>query len=374
MSMSNLWKQAEISGVYAALMKGDYQGAQAARDFVFQMSHAGATSNLMAADQALVSGDGQSAAQYLAKAHAFFPDGTYGQFGVDKSGQVWGQRFDETTGKPLDQPFQITHQALATQLIETRDPNKYRELVNKEQQNAADLRLKAAHADYYQEMPTAREQAAITRANTQVQLEGQREIARSQIAAQHDDTVRRGQDLKAADDRALQRQVDTENHNLYTPGSDNTYRAPGVDASNAGQQGEIYNALRLSDQGGGSRISSSLAQNLAQIIATGGMKSQFGADGTVALSDPKSGQIRAYISPNQVSRLTGLGLFKPPGAAAPGQAQPPAQPPAQPSAGAGGQRAAIGGGAGSYQVAASGGGTNLANQPYQLPQQAQAIG
>ena len=373
MSMSNLWKQAEISGVYAALMRGDQQGAMAARDFVFQMSHAGATSNLMAADKALLSGDGEATAQYLAKAHAFFPDGTYGQFGVDKSGQVWGQRFDEATGKPLAAPFQVTHEGLATQLIETRDPNKYRELVNKEQQNAADLRLKAAHESYYYNQPDARTQAAALRANTQLQIEGQRETAR-QTQNEENNRVKLQIAAGRADSTAKHEQgVEKEAHDLYTPDSNGTYRGltdmQAADAAPvAGHIGEIYTAVRNSEQPNGGHLSSPFAQTLAKTIAQGG---QIGferktnpttGESVVEMSD-KAGNKVGYLSPAQAQRLLGLGLIK----------VPQSQAPQAPGQGAG-QRAAIGGGAGSYQVAASGGGTNLANQPYQMPQPAQAIG
>ena len=114
MPMTDVMKSAESALVAQAAARGDIAGMQHAKDYFLQMSHAGANSNLMAAHQALSAGDSQSAAGYLAKAHAFFPDGSYGKFGIDAKGNLYGQRFDEhNPGNPLGQAFQVKPQDIA---------------------------------------------------------------------------------------------------------------------------------------------------------------------------------------------------------------------------------------------------------------------
>ena len=180
MQMTDLWRQAQGMMVAYAASHGDWNGVQHARDFVLQMSQQGAASATMSAYKALVTGDTTSAAQLLAKAHAFFPDGAMGRFGVDAQGNLWGQTMDEhDPSKALSKPFPITPTTIAPLLIATQDPNKFVQLVNEQQKANAQVRYSEAHARYMDQMPAitqeghliqaaSREGAASTRANATV--------------------------------------------------------------------------------------------------------------------------------------------------------------------------------------------------------------
>jgi hypothetical protein len=146
---SDTWRQAEATLVQAFLRKGDLAGAQHARDFVLQLSHAGSNQNLMAAHQALSRGDGYSAATYLARAHAFFPDGTMGRFRTDGK-NVFAERVDESDpSTQFGPPIPITSSDVAGLLNQTTDPGQYLKMLNENQKAAADARLKQLHGEYY---------------------------------------------------------------------------------------------------------------------------------------------------------------------------------------------------------------------------------
>ena len=150
MNMTDAWQHAESALVKSFLNKGNIEGAQHARDFVLQMSHQGSNMHLMAAHQAMMNGDTTGAAQNLAAAHAFFPDGTMGQFGVDKSGNLWGARMDEhDPTKMQGQPFRITPDGIAQMLNQTQDPNKYLTMMMQERTSAANVRHLDKMGDYY---------------------------------------------------------------------------------------------------------------------------------------------------------------------------------------------------------------------------------
>src|SRR5688572_29239932 len=68
MPMSDKWRHVESLMVQAAIMRGDFAGARAARDFVKSMAYEGTNKHLMAAHRALSAGQGVLAAQHLAAA------------------------------------------------------------------------------------------------------------------------------------------------------------------------------------------------------------------------------------------------------------------------------------------------------------------
>lgn len=152
MTMTDKWRNVEAMLVGAFIRKGDMNGAQHARDFVLQMSHAGTNQYLMAAHQALSRGDGVGAAQYLAKSHAFFPDGTMGRFKSDGR-NVFAERIDEDDPSRSLGQFPVTADAVAGMLNQTRDPQQYLKTLNEQQKSAAQARMHQLHGDYYAAKP-----------------------------------------------------------------------------------------------------------------------------------------------------------------------------------------------------------------------------
>jgi hypothetical protein len=156
MPMSDVWRTAEANLVEAFMRKGDIAGAQHARDFVLQLSHAGANQYLMAADKAMQMGDGVSAAQYLAKSHAFFPDDTIGRFRTNGK-DIYAERIDEhDPTRRLGPSIQVTPESIRALLNQTTDPQQYLKTVRENQAAAADARLKEAHGAYYGSLPATR--------------------------------------------------------------------------------------------------------------------------------------------------------------------------------------------------------------------------
>lgn len=186
--MSDRWHAAETSLMVLAASRGDMEGVQHARDFVYQMSHQGSITSMMNAYKSLSVGDGAGAAQQLARAHAFFPDGSMGQFGVDKSGKVWAQRVDEhDPNHVLGKPFQVTMEGVQQMLITTQDPNKYAEMLTKMQKENAGIRKERALADYYETQPKI--QAAALRSNTQLETARIHTESAERIAAARNQTA-----------------------------------------------------------------------------------------------------------------------------------------------------------------------------------------
>jgi hypothetical protein len=157
-ALGQKWNFAETALIHAALMKGDIQGAQQAQELILGMSRQGASNALVNADRALAVGNGQGAAQQLAIAHAFFPDNSYGKFGVDSKGQVWAQQYSEKDPTmPLGQPFMIDRKGLQAQLIQTSDPNQYLQMLQKTQANNAQTEFEQAHGQYFSSLIKTKE-------------------------------------------------------------------------------------------------------------------------------------------------------------------------------------------------------------------------
>jgi len=180
------WQAAETSLVYASLMKGDVAGAQQAQELILGMSRQGASNALMNADRALAAGDGTTAAQQLAVAHAFFPDGSFGKFGVDSQGNVWAQQFSEKDPTlALGQPFQVTRQNLQPQLVMTSDPNKYLDAIQKINLQNAQTEFEKQHGAYFGDLIKERADAAKERATTAQQNATEADAVRKYGLALH---------------------------------------------------------------------------------------------------------------------------------------------------------------------------------------------
>lgn len=152
MSMSDGWQHVQSLLTQYFILKGDMDGAEKAQDFVMRQAFMGSNIHLMGAAASLERGDGVTAAQQLAKAHAFFPDGTAGRFMTDGK-NVFGVRLDETTGKPLGQPFKITAQDARAQLQVTGNPMTFTKFLSEQQKTASEIRLHNAQAGYQEVRP-----------------------------------------------------------------------------------------------------------------------------------------------------------------------------------------------------------------------------
>ena len=148
--MTDKWRAAETALMTLAATKGDIEGMRHASDFVLQMSQQGSTTSLMNAYQAMQSGDGTTAAQQLARAYAFFPDGAMGRFGVDNKGQVFGQRVDENDpSQAIGGHFQITPESLLQKMQQTRDPAKFTQMIQEQQKQTQAIRFQQQHGAFY---------------------------------------------------------------------------------------------------------------------------------------------------------------------------------------------------------------------------------
>jgi hypothetical protein len=230
MPVSDLWRKAEDSLVQAFASRGDLEGVQHAKDFVLQQSHAGANAHLMAADQAYNRGDMVTAAQHLAASHAFFRDGTIGQFRTNGR-TITGQRVDESDpSRQLGPSVTIDGNAIRGLLNQTTNPSQYLDTLRKEQAAAADARLKEAHGDYYGSLPGTRIGVAA------MQAQSRQNVADTNAQSRLDVQAAKGSQIGGAQ----QRQIDKETEDKF--GS----LATGQDANVAsGRMSELYSGIRM---------------------------------------------------------------------------------------------------------------------------------
>lgn len=285
--MTDAWRQAESSLVRAMALRGDYNGITHAHDMIFQMSHVGTNQYLMAAHQALESGDTNGAAQALAKAHAFFPDETMGRFSVNKDGTLWGERLDEhNPGKVIGQPFQITSQGIASMLNQTSDPQQYLKMVMEQQKSAAYNRHLDSLGQYYTDQIHSREKIADENNRTKVET--------AEIRGPDTQMIRNAGRLGLGPGASHSAAVDKEANTLY-----NRDVMPAATPEQLGTMGETYHELRT--MGG---ISGPQAQNVTDGLAHDRLGLTPLPDGSFGVVNPKQpGQPIAILSHALVARL-----------------------------------------------------------------------
>lgn len=291
MTMTDKWQHAEALGVRYFLMKGDVVGAQHMRDFVLQMSHNGSNQALMQAYQSLNNGDTMTAAQQLAKAHAFFPDGTMGRFGVDQKGQLWGERLDEhDPTKAFGQPFQVTPQGVAGMLNQTTDPRQYLETLLQQQKSAADIRHQDQMGAYYSGLLQNHVDTANIRADASTNNAETRANA-TITAADIRSQARAGMGPGAA----VVRDANKEATSLYGSDAD-----PNTPLQTRAKMAAVHVDAR---QMGADPIT---AEQVARGVTAGSLKVQRMSDGNYGVVDPKNpGAPVALLSPSLVQRLAG---------------------------------------------------------------------
>lgn len=302
--------------VYSALRRGDYQGAQNARELVLHMSQQGATQSLQQAYQALSAGNGQAAAVALAKAHAFVPDGMAGQFGVDKAGQVWGRMVDDRDpSKPRGDFFKVTPQDVQRLMIQTRDPNKFVELVQKQQKSAADLRLSEAHAQYYEGADDRSRMASEARSAVgQARLQGQIESAQIRADAQREIAAARGEGQQRRDQHAadVMKEIGgADGMGIYAPGRDASEAER--DPMRRAALETIHADLRTNNP----RLTPGTAKAYAEGVFNGKLKLIPGREGTAGIVD-QAGNTLGVISAQAYHRVAPM--LRPPTSPAPSRA------------------------------------------------------
>lgn len=283
---SDVWRQAEATLVGAMIAKGDMAGAQHARDFVMQMSHQGTNMNLMAAHQALQAGNGKATADLLAKAHAFFPDGTIGRFRTDGK-NVWAETTDENNpGMKVGPSFQVTPDKIAGMLNQTTDPHQYLKTLTETQKAASEARLREQHGDYYASAgQRATERSAATIGAAQIHANATTEAARIRAGAQANKPDH-------ALDRATTKAADTAYGDIVNPANE------GLTLDQKGRMSELHKAVMM----GGA--TSTQAERVARGLSDGTLqllKGQDGNYGVVSKDNPRAPI--AYLPPGAVEKL-----------------------------------------------------------------------
>jgi hypothetical protein len=301
---------------------------------VLQMSQAGVMDNTMQAYKLLQAGDGVGAAQYLAKAHVFFPDSTMGQFGVDAAGNVWAQRVDEhDPSRKLGAPTQVTPQALSTMMIQTRDPNTFVKLVNEQQKLASELRLQAAQTINTLDEPGSRarasdvaayghqltaETAALGRESVE-RVAGERNQTLRDVGRARDETaldVAGIRSSKGASGAGAAKSLDTEVGKAWGPDATRD-DGKAFTAQQRALGSQIHHDIRANAaEAGGAPQTGPHAEYLARGLVSGSLNIVQGKDGRFGVIDPKApGQVLGVMSP-EMGRFLQASQYTPPTAGA----------------------------------------------------------
>lgn len=284
---TDAWRQAEGAMTQFFLSKGDVEGAQHARDYVLQMSHTGAMQYMSMAHEMLSSGDAAGAGRALAKAHAFFPDGTMGQFGVDSKGNLYGQQKDEETGQTVGQ-FQVTPDSIASTINQIQNPRQYLQSLLAMQKQTATIRQQGLTAQHQNIM----EQQGQERLDNQDRRADQTD-RRLDIQQQGVDGRGAGAKIPGA---ATPEQANKAADNLYGNDSDNA-------AMPIEQRAKLSAVMKDGMQQGSSATES---QFMAEGLGKGDMGlGQPQGNGRVPVIGKKDGQVHGYISAGLAHRLAG---------------------------------------------------------------------
>lgn len=143
MTSNDGWRYAEGKMVTGFIRAGDMDGAQKAREMLFQMQHVGANQALMRAHGLLGAGDMVGAAKELALAYWATPDGGQAKFHITPQGII-GQRYNEATGQPVGAPFAMDQARIMGLMNVTKDPMAYQKNVREGQKLNAEIEHKAA--------------------------------------------------------------------------------------------------------------------------------------------------------------------------------------------------------------------------------------
>ena len=366
LGMTEHWRNAQSALERYAIWSGHPENIPHAAEWIAQLSQQGTVSNLIAADQAFLRGDMTGAAQSLARSHAFFPDGSYADIGVDKSNKLWVTTYSEATGNQLSQQFQLTHDMIAQQIIALQNPTTYIQVQQKYRAENAKIDLDKAHTKYYGDMPAERLQQAQIAAQVHEDAIEQRRQA-------NENTVQQRREAEADRIGATTRPIDAEITKWYNdnqPPTDESGKTT-MTPERFGAMAEVQRALMYPQAAGGAEMAAKSANNMAENLITGkwrmapatANKDRPNAPPAVGLVDAQ-GNPHGYLSLETVGRML----------AVPGLKEMLMPTPA--AAGIGGapkkQASAIGAGAGSASALQGGYNQNLAGiTPMPMPQQQQ---
>jgi hypothetical protein len=265
MGMSQLWRNAESAGIRLAILSGNMNSIPQIHEWFAQQAHQGALSNLASAWQAMRGGNSELAAQFVAKAHAFFPDYSYIRTGVDNKGRLFAEQFDEGSGKPMGQPMEITQQALEEQMLQLRHPDNFIEALQQYRKTNAEISKNIAETGWYQARPAIEGAKLDLRqqqldATTALRLSGQQ-----QASERHQDAL----DQQAQQER---QHVDDRTDKAYARDANGDERVPRykdqTDQQYAHQQ-EAERYLQYSRRAGGAGLGQGVARSLAQQFSQG---------------------------------------------------------------------------------------------------------
>jgi hypothetical protein len=319
MPLSDAWRHAEALLVNAMISKGDMAGAQHARDFVFQLSHSGTNQYLMAAHRALQQGDGIGASQYLAKAHAFFPDGTIGRFRSNGK-DVYAERIDEDDpSRRLGPPMKITPDSIAGLLNQTTNPQQYLKTLTDQQKAAADIRLKMTHGDYYAALMNKIPEDQAVKRNELALRQGALDLGMQKDASANARAVmsEAGRDKRAQERNATTLQAakeragapdKTAEHNYQREANEVYNPQMNPDDPNVGRKSTMYVNLRRAG------ITGPQAQVLTQGLASGDLQVRMSPDQSQAAVFDKGGKPIQYLPPTVLSQLGGASVPQQPAA------------------------------------------------------------
>jgi hypothetical protein len=280
MGMTDRWKQLEGAMVAAAIAHGNYDAVGHVTDWIAQVSHQGALSNLASAYTMLQQGNTQGAAGALARAHAFFPDGSYGRFGVSANGTLLAQQYDEKTGLAMGKPFMINKDHIATQMMSLQNPRTFLDTVQKYEKTNSEIALANAHAHYYNEMPDMKQ--ATLDAKAAQQREHDAAVSQRQAdAAAYKAEVARVKDEKnaAEEDKAstatnsdFQPRMNEARTNIEAArasGDNEALAKSEAEYARLGQASQISRELRIPQPHGGYGMAGGAADVLADDVSRG---------------------------------------------------------------------------------------------------------
>ena len=153
LGMTDRWRHLQAMMEGSAMAHGRIDLVGHVGEYIAQVAHQGTVSNLIAGYTAMQAGDMVGAAGAFAKAHAFFPDGTYARFGVDKQGRLGAVQFDEHTGLQMGPGKLLTPEMVMTQIIALQHPNTFTQVLDEHQKNNATIAQTLAHANFYNAQP-----------------------------------------------------------------------------------------------------------------------------------------------------------------------------------------------------------------------------
>jgi len=146
MTSNDGWRYAEGKMVTGFIRAGDMEGAQKAREMLFQMQHVGANQALMRAHSLLGAGDMVGAAKELALAYWATPDGGQARVHVTPQGII-AQRYNEPTGQPVGAPILMDQARIMSLMQLTQDPMAYQKNVREGQKLNSEIEHRSAETE-----------------------------------------------------------------------------------------------------------------------------------------------------------------------------------------------------------------------------------